>query len=165
MAFAILVTVKINIQIPQKVSLNRIYAGVHFRERSQHKDDYFYAVLEAKPSVWEGTYPVACHYHFKIIGNRLDISNHAYMLKMVEDALVHAGVLARGDLLDSFLDRLNTARVGTKYPPLKIGRLAAMLAHIPTDDLHAFYQMCEKSDLPFGAKFHFELKVRKVTNS
>lgn len=66
----------------------------------------------------------------------------------------------RGEQLDRFLERLNAARVGTKYKPLTIQRLAMMLAHIPTEDLHAFYQMCEKSDLPFGAKFHYELKPR-----
>lgn len=89
--------VKLTIPIPEKVSLNRIYAGVHFRERSRLKDDYRLAVLCA-PTVkrYEGQYPVAVHYHFRIYGSRLDVSNHAYMLKMVEDALVECGVI-QGD--------------------------------------------------------------------
>lgn len=85
---------KLTIRIPDKVSLNRIYAGVHFRERSRHKDDYHLAVLcagVAEP--YSGTFPVHVHYHFRLHGTPLDISNHAYMLKMVEDGLVARGIL------------------------------------------------------------------------
>jgi hypothetical protein len=81
------------VPIPQKVSLNKIYAGIHFRERSAHKEEYYYAVMAAKISRYPGPYPVAMHYHFRLHGTRLDVSNHAYMLKMTEDALVHAKVI------------------------------------------------------------------------
>lgn len=80
--------------IPQKVSLNRIYAGVHFRERSGHKNDYRLAVMcvpGLKP--FTGQYPVHMSYHFRLSGTALDISNHAYMQKMVEDGLVACGVI------------------------------------------------------------------------
>jgi len=86
--------VKFTIPIPEKVSLNKIYAGIHFRQRQGHKEEYHMAVICApttKP--WPGPFPVAMHYHFRLQGSRLDISNHAYMLKMVEDGLVTAGVL------------------------------------------------------------------------
>lgn len=43
--------------------------------------------------VWDGEYPVKMHYHFRLPGKQLDISNHAYMQKMVEDGLVNAGVI------------------------------------------------------------------------
>lgn len=85
------------IPIPEKVSLNKIYAGVHFRERQGHKDQYFYAVLSHKPKPYEGPFPVHAYYHFKLRGTRLDTSNHAYMLKMAEDALVAAGILPGDD--------------------------------------------------------------------
>lgn len=90
--------VKFTIPVPEKVSLNRIYAGVHFRERSRHKDMYRLAVM-CVPTVraYEGTYPVQMRYHFRLHGSRLDISNHAYMLKMVEDALVQCGVIPGDD--------------------------------------------------------------------
>lgn len=81
------------IPIPDKVSLNRIYAGVHFRTRSAHKEQYHLAVLAGKPKPYKGTFPVHCHYHFRLHGTRLDISNHAYMLKMVEDGLVAVGII------------------------------------------------------------------------
>lgn len=78
----------ITVQIPEKVSLNAIYAGVHFRVRSQHKEAYREAVWASQPQVYDGLFPVHCHYHFRLSGSRLDISNHAYMVKMIEDALV-----------------------------------------------------------------------------
>lgn len=84
---------KFSVTIPEKISLNKIYAGVHFRERMRHKEEYQWAVLEAKVPVWEGGFPVHIHYHFKLTGSRLDIDNHAYMEKMIADALVANGVL------------------------------------------------------------------------
>lgn len=84
---------KFTIELPQKVSLNRIYAGVHFTERAEHKEDYHYAVMDAKPKKYTGEYPVEMHYHFKLNGSPLDISNHAYMVKMVEDGLVACGII------------------------------------------------------------------------
>lgn len=83
----------LTIPIPEKVSLNRIYAGVHFRERTRHKEQYHLAMLVVRPAPYTGTYPVACHYHFRLRGTALDVSNCAYMLKMTEDALVTSGVL------------------------------------------------------------------------
>jgi len=67
----------------------------------------------------------------------------------------------RGEMLEMFLDKLNPARIADGYKPYTIKRIAVLLAHIPTDDLYAFYRQCETSDLPFGAKFHYELKPRK----
>lgn len=68
---------------------------------------------------------------------------------------------ARGEMLDKFLARLNPGRVAGGYKPLTHARIGKMLAHIPTDDLYAFYQLCERSDLPFGAFFHWSLKPKK----
>lgn len=88
----------LTIPIPEKVSLNRIYAGTQFRERSAHKDAYRLAVMSAKGlRPYEGTFPVHVHYHFRLAGSKLDISNHAYMVKMVEDGLVANGVLPDDD--------------------------------------------------------------------
>ena len=85
--------VKFTIPIPEKVSLNKIYAGVHFRTRSAHKAAYHLAVLAAKPKPYTGPFPVHMTYHFRLHGTPLDISNHAYMQKMVEDGLVAVGIL------------------------------------------------------------------------
>lgn len=67
----------------------------------------------------------------------------------------------RGELLDKFLARLNPARKADGYREYSHARIATMLAHIPTEDLYAFLRACETSDIPFGAKFHYELKVKK----
>lgn len=85
--------VKFTIPIPEKISLNKIYAGVHFRERMRHKAEYQMAVLASKIDRYEGEYPLHIHYHFKLTGTPLDIDNHAYMEKMVADALVANGVI------------------------------------------------------------------------
>ncbi len=89
--------VKITIPIPEKISLNKIYAGIHFRTRSRHKDAYRLAVQVMRPKPYTGPFPASCHYHFKLNGSRLDVSNHAYMVKMVEDGLVACGVLPDDD--------------------------------------------------------------------
>lgn len=85
--------VKFTIAIPEKVSLNAIYAGVHFSKRMEHKEAYWCAVLDAKIDRYEGLYPVHAHYHFKLRGSPLDIDNHVYMAKMVADSLVAVGII------------------------------------------------------------------------
>jgi hypothetical protein len=91
--------VKFVVPIPEKISLNKIYAGIHFRERMRHKDEYQMAVLASKIDRYEGLYPIHVKYHFKLTGSRLDIDNHVYMSKMTADALVACGVIG-GDEQD-----------------------------------------------------------------
>lgn len=69
---------------------------------------------------------------------------------------------ARGDILDRFLERLNPPRVAIKLKPYTHARLSLMLQHIKgTDELHAFYEQCEKAGIPFSAFFHCSLKPKK----
>jgi protocatechuate 3,4-dioxygenase beta subunit len=58
-----------------------------------HKQQYQYAVTSALPEKYTGHFPASTHYHFKIKGRGLDISNYAYMQKLLEDSLVAHGVL------------------------------------------------------------------------
>lgn len=85
--------VKFIIPIPTKISTNKIYAGVHFRQRMEHKELYQEAVLFSQVKPYTGSFPVHIHYHFKLTGTPLDIDNHSYMEKMLADALVANGVL------------------------------------------------------------------------
>ena len=71
----------------------------------------------------------------------------------------------RGELLDRFLERLNPSRTASGFPPLSIKRMAFMLSHIPTDELHAFYRQCETYNGPFSKAFFGALKVRKETQT
>jgi hypothetical protein len=89
--------VKIVIPILQKISLNKIYAGIHWQTRMEHVDEADSAITFA-PRITEytGKYPVYVHYHFRLAGTALDISNHAYMVKLVEDSMVKHGVI-KGD--------------------------------------------------------------------
>lgn len=64
----------------------------------------------------------------------------------------------RGDMLDKFLAKLNPSRIAAGYKPLTHARLSALISHIPTEDLYAFYRQCETSTLPFSAYFHWALK-------
>ena len=52
---------------------------------------------------------------------------------------------------------------GTKgYKPYTHARLAFMLAHIKDlDELYMFYKNCERAGIPFGAYFHWSLKVKR----
>lgn len=63
----------------------------------------------------------------------------------------------RDELLQMFIDRLNQARVGTKFKPLAARSVAIKVAHIPTSDLWAFYRQCEQAK-SFSAYFFWALK-------
>lgn len=66
----------------------------------------------------------------------------------------------RGDILVNFLEKLNPAREAGGYKPYTIERLAVLLAHVPTDDLYAFYKQCEQAGIPFGAYFHWAIRAQ-----
>lgn len=67
----------------------------------------------------------------------------------------------RGEILDKFLAKLNPSREASGYKPFTHARLSVMLAHIQTEDLHAFYRQCETTNIPFSAFFFWSLKVKK----
>lgn len=79
--------------IPKKVTLNEIYSGKAWYKRAALKESYLKVPIFAKPIM---EYPVRMHYHFLLDGNGYDISNHAYMIKLIEDCLVEKGIL-KGD--------------------------------------------------------------------
>jgi hypothetical protein len=73
----------------------------------------------------------------------------------------------RGQLLTYFRDKINAGRVGTKYRPVSIPRIAKMLETIPTKDLYYLKRICEDSR-SFSARFFWELNPQNhgsLTNS
>lgn len=84
---------QIEITIPEKVSLNAIYAGMHWRRRKELADLYHEEVLELKGKLKVEEYPVLITYEWHFVKNALDSLNCAYMSKMIEDGLVKVGVL------------------------------------------------------------------------
>lgn len=87
----------ITIPLPEKISLNRIYAGVHWTKRKAWADSYHLAVLvaarQSQISAFSGPFPCRVEYRFKLRGKTPDASNLAFMQKLTEDGLVACGVL------------------------------------------------------------------------
>ncbi|HWP61456.1 MAG TPA: hypothetical protein VN495_02545 [Candidatus Paceibacterota bacterium] len=69
----------------------------------------------------------------------------------------------RGELMRSFLQRLNLDRAQDGYPPLTMPRLGHMLAKIPTKDLYYLKRVCEDAG-HFSKKFWWELNPKKHDN-
>lgn len=82
---------QITVNVPAKVSLN-VAMRKHYRAVNSLKQDWHYAVLEARPLQWEGLYPVDVLYQYHLKGSQIDSTNAGFMTKACEDALVHAGV-------------------------------------------------------------------------
>lgn len=83
--------VKFTIIVPEKVSLNTAMRK-HYRAVNASKQAWHFAVLEAKPKPWGGSYPVDVLYQYRLNGKPIDSTNAGFMTKALEDALVAAGV-------------------------------------------------------------------------
>jgi len=82
----------ITIPIPQKISTNSIYGGIHWAKRKKVADLYHQALLEHrnKPIT---EYPVDINYIFTFKSKPLDSTNCAFMAKMIEDGLIQNNIL------------------------------------------------------------------------
>ena len=85
------------IRIPEKISTNKIYSGIHWTKRSKHKDVFYWEVKSAlnkrKIQGIEFLYPICIDYDFRFKMRPLDTTNCTYMAKMIEDALVKCNIL------------------------------------------------------------------------
>jgi len=81
--------------IPEKVSTNKIYAGVHWKKRKEIKDLYEQALVYGLKREGDDleTFPVDIHIDFYFASRALDSSNCSYMAKMCEDVLVSLKIL------------------------------------------------------------------------
>lgn len=71
----------------------------------------------------------------------------------------------RGELIGMFLEKLNEGRIGTKYPPINVKRLAVMLSPIKsTSDLRAFYGECLAAK-NFSSYFFWRYKIARESQS
>jgi len=91
---------KLTLPIPNKVSANKIYAGVHWAVRKKIADEYHEAVKEALDKIkmdggpWiHFEYEVKLKITFYFANRPLDCSNCFFMAKMIEDGLVKSKVL------------------------------------------------------------------------
>ena len=75
-----------------KISTNQIYSGVHWTKRNKYKKDFILltnGMKRLRPV--EGVVDLDFVFTFK--RNALDSSNCSYVCKMLEDCLVHHGIL------------------------------------------------------------------------
>jgi hypothetical protein len=82
----------ITLFIPKKVSTNKIYSGMHWRERQHLADLYHYSFLPFKKLEPIKKFPIQLHFSFTM-KRLLDASNCSFMAKMCEDSLVRIGIL------------------------------------------------------------------------
>lgn len=87
-------------------STNSIYAGCHWAKRKKHADDAHAAVLDAIPDrcfeagrQFENTVTLTITPSLGKGCRARDVSNYSYAAKLIEDGLVHSGIL-RGDEAD-----------------------------------------------------------------
>lgn len=87
----------LTIPLPEKISLNSQLGRVHWTTRSRQNQAFQLAVLvaarQSQISAFPGPFPCHIEYRFKMRGRGLDSSNLAYMAKLVEDGLVHCGII------------------------------------------------------------------------
>lgn len=77
----------IKIPLPEKVSTNEIYAGVHWRKRQKLADLYHHSLIEYRLLHHTQKYPVDITYIFRFKGRLLDCDNCSYMAKLLKDGL------------------------------------------------------------------------------
>lgn len=82
-----------------KVSTNKIYAGMHWKARKTLKDQFLWLTLNAMKKMTPQAGKVDLEFVFYFKSRPLDSSNCAFAAKMLEDCLVHHGVL-KGDSID-----------------------------------------------------------------
>lgn len=92
---------KIPMKINEKLGLNKIYAGVHWTVRSEDKENMRLLVRSVVGLRQAYEKPVHLKMFFK---SRLDVSNHAYLFKMIEDSLVKCGLLKNDN--DKYVKRI-----------------------------------------------------------
>lgn len=97
--------IRIQTPIPEKVSANAIYAGMHWAKRKKLADLYHSYFIQYR-NIKVTEYPVEMSFIFTFKGALLDVSNCSYMIKMIEDALVLNGIL-QGDTLE-FVQSITT---------------------------------------------------------
>lgn len=83
---------RVPLKITSALSLNKIYSGIFWAKRKKQKDDIKALVKIALRGKKEIKFknPVEIEMQFN---SRLDVSNHAYIFKMIEDAIKERGII------------------------------------------------------------------------
>ncbi|MDU7070063.1 hypothetical protein [Campylobacter ureolyticus] len=83
---------RVPLKITSDLSLNKIYSGIFWAKRKKQKDDIKTLVKIAlkNEKIIKFNNPVEIEMLFN---SRLDVSNHAYVFKMIEDAIKELGII------------------------------------------------------------------------
>lgn len=109
----------ITMPVPEKVSLNKIYAGMHWTTRARLATLYHNCLLGIPVTVF--TKPVVCTYTFTWKTRSLDASNQVFMVKMLEDGLVKIGCFP--DDTNVYVTEIRTRSIKSKTVPYDIVRI------------------------------------------
>jgi hypothetical protein len=99
------------VDIPEKVSTNAIYAGMHWAKRKRLADLYHRALIEHR--LTRIPTPANLTFTFTFKGKLLDCTNVAFMAKLLEDGMVQWGILP-GDAPDQVASVKLRVLKGTK---------------------------------------------------
>ena len=86
---------KIQLDIPERISTNKIYSGVHWAVRARLANLY-HSLLIGQPK-YTGEYPIQITYRFTWRTRPYDTTNCSFLVKMLEDGLVGNGVITADD--------------------------------------------------------------------
>ena len=81
-----------------KVSSNKIYAGMHWRNRAKMKENYKLLLYNDLIKIKPIKHKVNLDFKFYWKGKALDSSNCSYMAKMIEDCLVERKILSNDSI-------------------------------------------------------------------
>lgn len=82
---------KLKIHLPQKIGLNQYFQKHHYATKAIKDSFYLSTRKDCSGVVTE--YPVFITYEYYLVGKLLDWDNTSAMTKMVQDGLVHCGVI------------------------------------------------------------------------
>jgi len=91
--------INIEIPMPEKISANKVHAGVHWGVRKRWADTYHKSFLPFKNKYKINEYPIKMTLMFEYRTHALDIDNNFYMAKLCIDSLRSIGLL-RDDTLE-----------------------------------------------------------------
>ena len=82
--------------LPEKVSTNAVYSGMHWSKRKDLADLYHLSLYPHR-KVQTKEYPVEITYRFRFKGRALDTTNCTFMAKLIEDGLVANAIIKNDD--------------------------------------------------------------------
>lgn len=96
----------IKLPIPEKVSTNKVYEGMHWGKRKKLADLYHTTFLQFKNKFVVTSYPIEITFIYTFKSRPLDVDNVSFMTKMCIDGMRHIGLL-QDDSID-FIQGLDT---------------------------------------------------------